>query len=104
MKDFLIVGRGLAASCLMHAFHRNNLTFQVIGDPSLSSCSRVAAGIYNPIVFKRLTKSWMADELIPALQQFYSECETQLGTRFLHAREILRPFTEAHGEELWRKK
>lgn len=104
MKDFIIVGRGLAAACLMHQFQRAGLTFSVLGDPGLSRSSRVAAGIWNPVVFKRLTKSWMADELVPYLLRFYRDAEQLTGRKFVHERHIIRVFTEDQEESLWLKK
>jgi len=104
MKDFIIVGRGLAAHVLMHQLHFHQLTFTVVGKKELSSSSRVAAGIWNPIVFKRLTKSWMADDLIPALNKFYADCERQLNKKFTQQLNILKPFAELQEEELWIKK
>ena len=52
MINFLIVGNGLAANILAHTFKNNNITFTIIGNSNLSNCSNVAAGIWNPIVFK----------------------------------------------------
>lgn len=54
--------------------------------------SLVAAGMYNPIVFKRITKSWMADELVPYLNQFYPTLEKHLTTSFDTKIDILRIF------------
>jgi glycine oxidase len=88
----------------MHAFHKNKISFKVIGKKDLSLCSHVAAGIWNPVVFKRLTKSWMADELIPSLEKFYAECEALLGEKFTTSRVIIRPFAELQEEILWIKK
>lgn len=104
MTDFIIVGRGLAASTLMHAFHKQHITFTTIGNKDLSSSSRVAAGIWNPVVFKRLTKSWLADELIPYLNEFYSDCELRLGKKLITQRSIVKPFTEDQEKVLWDKK
>lgn len=104
MTDFIIVGRGLAATTLMHAFHRQEISFKVIGDKNLSSCSKVAAGIWNPVVFKRLTKSWLADELVSYLNLFYSDCENLLGKKVITQRPIIKPFTEDQEKTLWLKK
>ncbi|MBL7932903.1 MAG: FAD-dependent oxidoreductase [Bacteroidia bacterium] len=104
MTDFMIVGRGLAATCLMHAFHKKNITFKVFGDPNLSLSSRVAAGIWNPVVFKRLTKSWKAEKLIPALLSFYDDSEKLLDCRLIKQRPIIKPFTEEQEKKLWKKK
>lgn len=104
MIDFIIVGRGLAATTLSHHFLKEGISFNVIGVDALSSCSRVAAGIWNPIVFKRLTKSWMADEIVPYLNEFYSDCETRMGADLLTQRPIFKPFSEEQEKRLWFKK
>ena len=54
--------------------------------------SLVAAGMYNPIVFKRITKSWKADELVPYLNNFYPELEKHLNASFDTKIDILRIF------------
>ena len=104
MTDFIIVGRGLAATVLMHTFQQNQVSFKVIGNKELSTSSRVAAGIWNPVVFKRLTKSWMADNLIPYLETFYLDCQTRLGEQFVFSRNILKPFSEEQERRLWLQK
>lgn len=104
MKKYIIVGQGLAAFIVAHQLHKKNIEFTLIGDPKLSSSSLVAAGIWNPIVFKRLTKSWMADKLIPSLENFYSECERKLGTQLITKRKLIRPFSEKQEIDLWLKK
>jgi glycine/D-amino acid oxidase-like deaminating enzyme len=104
MTDFIIVGQGLAAHVLMHNFQQRGITFTGIGNPELSSSSRVAAGIWNPVVFKRMTKSWLADDLIPYLNTFYTACETALQQTLITQRPILKPFTETHEKALWLKK
>ena len=76
----------------------------VIDEPSLSSCSRVAAGIWNPIVFKRLTQSWLAAEVVPELTAFYKEASDLLGVPLIHERTIIKPLTEEPEKNLWIKK
>ncbi len=104
MIDFIIVGRGLAASVIAHTLHDNTISFKIIGDASLSSCSKVAAGIWNPIVFKRLTKSWLANELIEYLNIFYTSCEKRLDKKLITQRSIIRSFIEEQEKKLWSTK
>src|SRR5688572_1293032 len=104
MTDLLIVGRGLAACVLMHTCHKHGISFRVVGTERLSSCSRVAAGIWNPIVFKRMTESWRAAELVPFLNEFYSSCEDGKGKSLLTQRHIIRVFSEEQEKILWLKK
>lgn len=76
----------------------------VIDEPNASSCSRVAAGIWNPVVFKRLTKSWMADEILPVMLEFYQAQEKKFGVQLLHHRNIIKLFSELQEVNLWFKK
>ena len=104
MINFLIVGNGLAANILAHTFKNNNITFTIIGNSNLSNCSNVAAGIWNPIVFKRMTKSWLADELIDYLIPFYEKIEKNFTQKIITHRSILKSFFEEQEKTLWQKK
>jgi hypothetical protein len=104
MIPVIIVGRGLAANVLAHTFHRNSTAFKMIGLPGLSNSSLVAAGIYNPVVFRRMNKSWMASSCISALNEFFGHCEKLLGVRLIHPRSIIRSFNEEQEKKLWLKK
>ncbi|MES2514848.1 MAG: FAD-binding oxidoreductase [Bacteroidota bacterium] len=102
--DVIIVGQGIAGSVMALTLIKSGYTVCVIDQPDLSSSSKIAAGIWNPIVFKRLTKSWLADELVPELINFYEYWQTQLQTTFIHHRTIIKPFTEEQEKSLWLKK
>jgi glycine/D-amino acid oxidase-like deaminating enzyme len=104
MTEFLIIGRGLAASVLMHQLHEAEISFHTIGTPSLSTSSRVAAGLWNPIVFKRMTAGWLAKELTDGVMPFYEACEIRTGKKFATERTIIRPFNEEQEERLWTKR
>ncbi|MFA9392750.1 MAG: NAD(P)/FAD-dependent oxidoreductase [Prolixibacteraceae bacterium] len=81
--DTLIVGGGLAGSVLAYQLLRRGIDCVVI-DGSMHKASAVAAGMYNPMVFRRLVKSWMVDELLPYFNQFYSQLEKELSISFFH--------------------
>jgi glycine oxidase len=101
---FLIVGQGIAGSVLALSLMKSGYRVCVIDKPELSLSSKVAAGIWNPVVFKRLTKSWLADELVPELIDFYTGCENELNASFITKRRIIKPFTEEQEKNLWLKK
>jgi len=103
-KDIIIVGQGIAGSVLALELLNRKKSIVVIDKPQLSASSKVAAGIWNPVVFKRLTKSWMADELIPSLNEFYTEAEITTNTSFVEERKIAKLFTEEQEINLWKKK
>lgn len=104
MLDFLIVGQGIAGSVLALTLSKRGYKIAVIDQPELSSSSRVAGGVWNPVVFKRLTKSWMADELVPSLYKFYRNFEEESDCSFMYERLIIKPFTEEQEKILWQKK
>jgi glycine oxidase len=102
--DYIIVGQGLAGSVLAHTLLKKKKSILIIDDATLSQSSNIAAGLYNPVVFKRLVKSWMVDELIPTMDEFYVELETLLDTKFYFKKSILKPFAEEQEKVLWLKK
>ena len=58
---FTIVGQGVAGTLLAFELERRGVDYRVI-DVGVNHSSAVAAGIMNPVVFRRLTKSWMLDD------------------------------------------
>ena len=103
-RDFIIVGQGIAGSVLALSLLKAGYSVLVIDEPSLSSCSRVAAGIWNPIVFKRLTRSWLATDLVPELIAFYKDASGLFGVELIRERAIIKPFTEQQEKNLWTRK
>ncbi|MGM0619949.1 MAG: NAD(P)/FAD-dependent oxidoreductase [Bacteroidota bacterium] len=101
--EFLIVGNGLAGSLLAFEMLKNKLDFRIVTSPTKRRATEVAAGMYNPLVFKRLTKSWMADELLPVMHEKFSEIEQLLGEEFLFRKNIIKPLSEQE-KELWQKR
>ena len=90
MTKWLIVGQGLAGSALALRCQQNNIPFTVIDNFHSKSSTKVAAGMWNPLVFKRLTKSWEADVLIPELHKFYNWAEGFLNASFFYSEPIFR--------------
>ena len=70
MKKILIVGSGLAGTTLGLQLIRKGANVTLFDD-GVNHSSRVAAGMINPIVFRRVNKGWRVDEFIPYLQEFY---------------------------------
>ena len=102
--DYIIVGQGIAGTILAFELLKQNKQILIINNDDLSSSSRVAAGIWNPVVFKRLTKSWMADELIPTLNSFYEGIGKTLNNQFIKKINIAKLFSEEQEKVLWRLK
>ena len=71
--DQIIIGRGLAGTLLSVELIRRGQKVLVIDNKNEGSSTKIAAGMYNPMVFKRLVKAWMADELLPVAKETYEE-------------------------------
>lgn len=63
--------------------------------------SIIAAGLYNPIVFKRLTKSWLADDLLPIAKQTYCDIESSLNESIDNKIDIVRLFSSIEQQNDW---
>ncbi|MFA8436360.1 MAG: NAD(P)/FAD-dependent oxidoreductase [Marinifilaceae bacterium] len=100
---YLIVGQGLAGSLLGYEMYKVGLDFRIITAPELSRASEVAAGMYNPLVFRRLTKSWMVDDLLPVMYDTYRNLEILTDKRFLVPMDILKPLSKQE-KELWKER
>ena len=101
--EFLIVGQGIAGTTLAYEMLHNNVDFRIISSPQKSKASLVAAGMINPLVFKRLTKSWMVDVLLPEMKSTYQNLENKLGEKLLFEKDLLKPLS-AQEAELWRER
>lgn len=101
--DYLIIGQGLAGTLLVHALNKQGKSCMVLDNPEQPKASEVAAGVMNPVVFRRLTKSWLIDELYPQLLNTYEELEQKFGTRLFYPLQIKKVLGKGE-DEFWRKK
>ncbi len=62
-KNILIIGAGLAGSSIAHRLIQQNQNVKII-DKGENFATSVAAGMVNPMVFRRMNKSWRLDEFI----------------------------------------
>jgi glycine oxidase len=102
--SYIIVGQGLAGTTLAWSLYKEKTPFVIIDNHHQYCASKVAAGLYNPVVFKRMVKSWMADNLLPVADDFYAYCEKFLETKFWHKLPIKKIFVNEEEKILWRKK
>lgn len=100
MKEVLIVGAGLSGICLSYQFLQRGINITLI-DNSINHSSKVAAGMINPLVFRRMTKSWRIDEMLPFAQEFYHQLENELSCHFYHPITIRRFFSSEQERNFW---
>lgn len=98
--EFLIVGSGLAGTMLAFEMLEKQIDFRIVTSHQKSRTSEVAAGMFNPLVFKRLTKSWMSDDLLPVMNNKFRALENLLESRFYFEKPILKPLSEQE-KQLW---
>jgi glycine/D-amino acid oxidase-like deaminating enzyme len=100
--DYIIIGQGIAGSCLaLQAMVRFNKRVVVLDAPNPNSATRVAAGLFNPITGRKMTKTWMADELFPYLSDFYSEAERITRDTFFFPMPVYRPLVSMAEQNEW---
>ncbi len=101
--DYIIVGQGLAGSLLCWELQKNGADVLVFDNPEIPKSSDVAAGLVNPVVFRRMTKTWLIDELYPQLIETYNELERELGIQLFYPMQIKKLFGEGE-DSFWKKK
>jgi glycine/D-amino acid oxidase-like deaminating enzyme len=102
-QNILIVGGGIAGLTMAHEILNKNVSLTLI-DSGQNYGSRVAAGQINPLVFRRMTKSWRLDEFLPAALLYYQELEDKVGIPIIVPSTIRRLFAHEQEKELWLKK
>lgn len=100
MLDYLIVGSGLAGISFAEAALKNNKTILVIDNESQNS-SRVAGGLYNPVILKRFSEVWKAKEQLVLMNEFYNNIENKLNEKFNFKMPILRKFFSIEEQNNW---
>ena len=101
--DFIIVGQGLAGTLLAYELFRQNKTIVVFNDPNQLKSSDVAAGIINPVVFRRMTKSWLVDDTFSQMETTYHELEELLHEQLYFPGRMLKILGEG-GSDFWKEK
>lgn len=100
MKDFIIVGVGLAGISFAETAFLNNKTFTVISDDSQNS-SFVAAGLYNPVILKRFSLPLDAAEHLAFIGPFYQKIQERLNVLFDHKLPVYRKFASVEEQNNW---
>ncbi|MFC5874094.1 NAD(P)/FAD-dependent oxidoreductase [Chryseobacterium arachidis] len=101
--DYIIVGDGYAGLFFAHQLLKNNKSF-VIFSEGRKSASQVSAGIINPVVLKKFTTFWKAQEQIDFLKSSLKEIENYTGKNYLIEAPIHRIFHDENEQKLWLKK
>lgn len=100
MVDYLIVGGGIAGLCFAELCIQNNKSFIVVTDDSQNS-SRIAGGLYNPVILKRFTGLENAEVQLDYLDGFYNQVEQRIGVKINFPLPLLRKFFSIEEQNNW---
>lgn len=102
-KNILIIGAGLAGLSLAYQLKKKGHSILLL-DKGENFSSAIAAGMVNPMVFRRMNKSWRLDEFMPIAIEFYKELELLLNVKFYHPIPIYRCFSSQQEKTWWKEK
>lgn len=100
MKDYVIVGSGLAGIAFAETLLQHNKSFMVFDNKSQSSSS-IAGGLYNPVILKRFSQVWNANQQLELAASFYAAIEKKLETQFDFKVPIYRKFFSVEEQNNW---
>jgi glycine/D-amino acid oxidase-like deaminating enzyme len=88
--DYIIVGQGIGGTLLSYFLVKKGQKVLVIDNGHLTSSTKVAAGVVNPITGRRYVKSWMFEELLEVAKATYDELDKLLNINCFEERNIVR--------------
>ena len=100
MLDYIIVGSGLAGIAFSEYALNNNKRIMVINNQSQNS-SKIAGGLYNPVVLKRFSEVWQASDQLDLLSEFYVSLEQKLDVKLDFSMPLLRKFYSVEEQNNW---
>jgi glycine oxidase len=108
---FLVVGSGLSGILMAWELEKRGADYEVWNSvaksgPESNSASKVAAGMFNPVSFKRLVEVWNAREHMNAMRKTYQSLESFLNLQgeLFHIAPIMRVFPNSQYRDLWSKR
>ena len=99
-----IVGQGLAGSTLALSLIEQGYTVRVYDNGYRTSSSMIAAGMWNPLSYVNLKRSWLANDFLPELEKTYTRFELLLKKSFFHPQRLVRIFPDAGAANLWEER
>lgn len=100
MVDYIIVGSGLAGIAFAETALQNDKSIIVINDDS-QNASKVAAGLYNPVILKRFSEVFQGKYQMDLLAVFYKNIEDKLMISCDIKMPIYRKFFSIEEQNNW---
>ena len=96
----MIVGAGLAGISFADLALNNNKKVVVFENNSQNS-SRIAGGLYNPVILKRFTEVWDASNQLSDMDDFYNSLRSKFSVDFDNKLPIYRKFFSIEEQNNW---
>jgi glycine/D-amino acid oxidase-like deaminating enzyme len=100
MVDYIIVGCGLAGIAFAEKALQNSKTIFIVNNNSQNS-TKIAGGLYNPVILKRFSEVWHSTEQLELLDPFYKNLEEKLGVKLDYKLPLLRKFFSVEEQNNW---
>lgn len=100
MIDYIIVGSGLAGIAFAETLLQHQKSFVVFNDDSQNS-SKIAGGLYNPVILKRFSEVWNAKEQLEIADNFYATIQEKLAVQVDFKLPIYRKFFSIEEQNNW---
>jgi glycine oxidase len=100
MIDYLIVGCGLAGISFAEKALQHDKTILVVDNDSQNS-SKIAGGLYNPVILKRFSEVWEAQAQLVTMNEFYAQLKPKIEQQFDFKMPIVRKFFSVEEQNNW---
>ena len=102
--DILIVGQGLAGSCVAWALHWAGRRVVVVDRGEQITASKIAAGLITPVTGRRLVPTHRYDESCRHAVDFYQQIERELDCQLLEQKPAIRQFQNDDEQRIFEQK
>lgn len=100
MIDYIIVGAGLGGISFAQIALQHDKKILVFENDSQNS-SKIAGGLYNPVILKRFSEVWGAQDQLLEMHSFYSLLDQQFSRSFDIKMPIYRKFFSIEEQNNW---
>jgi glycine/D-amino acid oxidase-like deaminating enzyme len=99
--DFIIVGQGISGTVLSHKLLEKGYSVFVFDTYKENSATRIAAGVFNPVAYRKLKMAEFADFLLPEVFQYYTKLESRLMEKIFYPTSFLKILTDIEELNNW---